>query len=98
MKPVKFKECNITFAKDQIEYIPLPAYIDPYGMVTTRWKFSFIERLQAFFFDKIYLKVLTFNQPLQPIKLYLGKDKTDANRKRGLDVSKTKSGTGRIEH
>ena len=74
MIPMKFKECNITFAKDQIEYIPLPAYIDTHGKVTTCWKFTFRERLKALFLGKIYLAMLTFNQPLQPLRLSFRKD------------------------
>jgi hypothetical protein len=26
MKPIKFKEANVTFAENQPEYIPLPAW------------------------------------------------------------------------
>lgn len=74
MLPVKFKECNITFAKDQVEYIPLPAYIDPLGKVTTCWKFTKLERLKALFLGKIYLSMLTFNQPLQPLRLSFKKE------------------------
>ena len=28
MKPIKFKEVNVEIAKDQPEYITLPAYVD----------------------------------------------------------------------
>ena len=75
MTPIKFKECNITFAKDQLEYIPLPAHIDPQGKVTTCWKFTLCERFKALIFGKIYLSMLTFNKPLHPLRLYFREDK-----------------------
>jgi hypothetical protein len=37
---------EVTFAKDQPEYIPLPARVDEHGVVTTEWKPS-VEELQT---------------------------------------------------
>ena len=68
MEPVKFKECNVVFAKDQPEYLPLPAHISPGrdGEATSCWKMSLWERLIVLFTGKVYLQLLTFGGPLQP--------------------------------
>lgn len=71
MKPVVpcFNLENVTFAADQPEYIPLPAVRLPDGMVVTRWKLSWKERFLVGLGGSLWLSVLTFNRPLQPIKL-----------------------------
>lgn len=58
-----------TFAKDQPQYLALPAHRQPDGTVTTRWRLSFLERLAVLFGGSIWLQLLTFNNPLQPVKL-----------------------------
>jgi hypothetical protein len=60
---------EITFAKNQPEYIPLPALRFSDGLVVTRWKPSFLERLTIALGGDIYLGQLTFNNPLQPVIL-----------------------------
>lgn len=69
MKPVKFKEANAVFAKNQPEYVSLPAYYsrDEDGHVISCWKLSFIERMRVLFTGKIWHDSLTFDRPLQPI-------------------------------
>jgi hypothetical protein len=74
MKPITpvvpgFDLLIITFAKDQPEYNPLPAHWQPDGRVTTRWQLTWRERLRVVFGGSIWLQQLTFNQPLQPVKL-----------------------------
>ena len=66
MKPIQFKNSNVVFAKDQKEYLPLPAYKGDDGTVISCWEFSFLERLKVLLFGKIYWTQLTFNSPLQP--------------------------------
>lgn len=68
MKAVEFKHQNVVFAKDQPEYIPLPALkIDgPNGEVISCWKLSFKERILVLLFGKVWLSILTFNKPLSP--------------------------------
>lgn len=73
MKPISFREQNIVIAKDQPEYIPIPALKDARGMVTMCWQFSWWERVQMLFTGKLWHQVMTFNAPLQPIKLSLDK-------------------------
>jgi len=66
MEIIKFKECNVTFAEDQQEYLPLPAHRTKDGEVTSCWKMNFKERIKALFTGKIYIQLLTFNQGLNP--------------------------------
>lgn len=73
MNIVKFKECNITFAKNQPEYKPLPALKTEDGKVVTCWKPSVMERLKILFTGKIWLNILTFNEPLQPLLMTVNK-------------------------
>jgi len=66
MKISEFNESNCVFAKDQPEYLALPAYKSKSGEVISCWKLSFVERLKVVFTGKIFVSLLTFNQPLQP--------------------------------
>jgi len=68
MKPIEFPEKNVVFAKDQPQYLPLPAYIGPDGIVITCWQMTWRERLRALFTGRMWLTVLTFNNPLQPLR------------------------------
>lgn len=71
-----FGERLVVFAKDQPEYIPLPAAIDERGKVTTEWALTEdeIERLIAG--GRIRLEVHTYDpeigtpgHTLQPVRL-----------------------------
>lgn len=68
MTPKKFPEANITFAKDQPEYQPLPAFRNesPQGEVITCWNLSFKERMRVLVKGEIWLSLLSFNKPLTP--------------------------------
>lgn len=71
MKPIKFKEQNVTFSASQEVYQPLPALHihDSDGIVITCWGLSFKERLRVLFTGKMWLSVLSFNKLLQPCLL-----------------------------
>lgn len=69
MKPVKFKESNITFAGNQPEYLPLPAHRTEDGQVISLWQLDWRERVKILFTGKLWLRVLTFNKALQPLAL-----------------------------
>lgn len=58
-------------AKDQPEYQPLPAYVAEDGMVLTRWRLTWRERLLALLRGDVYLFVLTYRHPLQPVVLQI---------------------------
>lgn len=69
MKPIKFKACNALYGAGQKEYLPLPAckVKSREGLVITCWELSFWERLKVYVTGRIWLSVLTFNSPLQPV-------------------------------
>lgn len=56
------------FVKDQPEYDDLPALIEPNGTVHTRWALTPAER-KAIAEGAFVTLELTFNTPLQPIRL-----------------------------
>lgn len=60
---------EVVYAKDQPEYLPLPSYKTTDGRVLTRWRLTLGERIRVFLSGDVYLQVLTFNRPLQPVKL-----------------------------
>jgi len=66
MIPIKFPEQNCTYAKNQKEYLPLPTFKSIDGEVISCWKLTFFERIKLLFTGKLWLRQLTFNQPLQP--------------------------------
>lgn len=76
MKTIEFPEHNFTIGKDQPEYNQIPAYRengDQYGRAVFCWELSWKERLSVLFKGLIWHEVLTFNKPLQPQKLSIGK-------------------------
>jgi hypothetical protein len=63
-----FGDKEVVIAKDQPQYIPLPAVVaDPY--VFTRWRLSWRERLRILFSGDLWLILMTFGKPLQPVRL-----------------------------
>lgn len=60
---------EIVFAKDQPQYIPLPALRFPDGLVVTRWSLTWSERIRIMLGGSIFLGVLTFHNPLHPIRI-----------------------------
>lgn len=79
MKPVDFEGKNITYAEDQPEYQPLPAHVSLDGTVTTRWKLSIWELIKVSFTGEIWLQVMTFTNPLQPVLISVDKPTLEAN-------------------
>lgn len=73
MIPKSFLEQNIIFAKDQPEYLPLPALRLENGDVITCWHLSDEEIEKIKESKTLYLSVKTFNQPLQPVFLTVDK-------------------------
>jgi hypothetical protein len=69
MKLIQFPEQTTIIAKDQPEYLPLPAHRfanDSQGRIAFCWSLSFKERIAVLFTGKLWHQVLTFNMPLQP--------------------------------
>ena len=74
MKLIKFKECNIVFAENQPEYQQMPALIfKDKGEVVSCWKLSIAEKFKILFTGRIWISVLTFNRPLQPLLVMVSK-------------------------
>jgi hypothetical protein len=67
VKPIEFQEQNCVYAKDQPEYLPLPAFKFQDGLVICCWGLSWRERVKALLFGRLWLSVMTFNKPLQPL-------------------------------
>jgi hypothetical protein len=62
-----FAGVNGTYAKDQPEYLPLPAHRAADGTVTSCWSLTWRERLQVLRTGRLYISMLTFGEPLQPL-------------------------------
>ena len=62
----KTRELEMTFAKDQPEYRPLPIIKTSDGTVISRWKLTWKERFIILFRGNLFLRQLTFNEALQP--------------------------------
>jgi hypothetical protein len=62
---------RVVYAADQPEYLSLPSWKrqGPDGRVVSRWRLTWRERLAALFGRDLYIEVLTFDHPLQPIFL-----------------------------
>ncbi len=76
MKPIKFDGANVVFGANQPEYIQLPAErVGPpdIGQINTCWELSPEEVKRVQEAGKIWLSVLTFGQPLQPVLLMADK-------------------------
>lgn len=60
---------TVVYAKDQPEYVPLPAVKLADGEVISRWELTVEEKEKISETGCIYVAMLTFNGPLQPIWL-----------------------------
>jgi len=67
MKPIKFHGQNVVYAEHQPEYLQLPAFKNAAGRVTTCWHLSWHDRMVLLLTGRLWLDVLTFNGPLQPL-------------------------------
>ncbi len=63
------------FAKDQPEYLPLPAHVseDGYGVATFCWQLTWQERFRLLVTGRLWQQVMTFKHSLQPQKLMTNK-------------------------
>jgi hypothetical protein len=74
MRPVnisagEYNATEVVFAKDQPEYLPLPALSFRDGLIVTCWSLTWRERLRLLFGGNVFLGTLTFNKALQPVRL-----------------------------
>jgi hypothetical protein len=73
MKPIEFAEQNCTYAKDQPEYNPLPSFQCDDGRVISCWGLDWRERLRVLFTGRVWVSVMAFHQPLQPLLVQAAK-------------------------
>jgi hypothetical protein len=66
MTPVSFPQQTTVFAKDQPEYLALPAHVSVDGVVTSCWELTDAEILTLVETKQLWLQQLTFGAPLQP--------------------------------
>lgn len=59
----------VVFAKDQPQYIPLPASVDANGLVMTEWEPTAAELDHLLQGGRIRLWIYTFGHALQPVSL-----------------------------
>jgi hypothetical protein len=66
---------EVLFAKDQQEYMPLPAVLcaDSHRTVITKWRLSFVERIKILFRGSLFHHQFSFDKPLQPIYISIEK-------------------------
>ena len=85
MKAIEFKEQTIIIAKDQPEYLPLPAWQadNAQGELTCCWKLTWHERFKLLFTGKLWHTIWTFRQPLQPQMLSSNKPEMPTKEIRG---------------
>lgn len=65
-EPIDFPAANTVFAKDQPEYLPLPAHVADDGTVTSCWRLSPEELAEVQRTGCVFVGQLTFGQALQP--------------------------------
>lgn len=59
----------VVFAKNQPEYIPLPASVSADGLVMTEWEMTDPELDALLSGGRLQIWLHTFNRPLQPISV-----------------------------
>lgn len=65
MIPIEFAEQTIVWAKDQPEYLPLPAYSNERETISC-WRLTWPERVRVLLFGIVWLRQMNFGGPLQP--------------------------------
>lgn len=76
MEPINFEGANVVYGVNQPEYTPLPAeciWNREAGQINTCWKLSTEELERVKETGVIWLSVLTFGKPLQPVLLSVDK-------------------------
>lgn len=66
---------EVVYAKDQPEYIPLRCLVtdrENTGLVTSRWTLTNEQRAKVSAGADVFLELMTFGQPLQPIRIAIG--------------------------
>ena len=67
MTPQAFKEQNEIYAKDQEEYLPLPAFANDEESISC-WRLTLKERISILVFGRLWIRQMNFGKQLQPIR------------------------------
>lgn len=67
MKPIQFPYANTTFATNQPDYQPLPAWTDG-AQVISCWSLSWHERWRVLRTGRLWIRQNNFGQKLQPLR------------------------------
>lgn len=73
MDILRFEGVNVVYAENQPEYLQLPAYKREDGEVTCCFSLSLKEKIKVLLTGRIWISILTFNKPLQPILVSVNK-------------------------
>jgi hypothetical protein len=93
MDIVEFEGMNCVYAKDQAEYRPLPAYRSPDGVVVSCWQLTAEERQKVLETGQVWVSLMTFNRPLQPIRVDAERPPIiDEGRKEKRDIANEQAG------
>lgn len=65
MHPITFDQATHEIAKDQPEYLTLPAYCDE-AVTVSCWQLNWRERFKVFFCGRFWFTQMNFRHPLQP--------------------------------
>jgi hypothetical protein len=65
----EFPEQSTVIAKDQPEYLPMPAHVSADAIVTCCWRLTFRERLRVLLRGTVWHQIMTFGSQLQPQRL-----------------------------
>ena len=82
MELICFPEQTVVIAKDQPEYLPLPAHRfagDPQGRIACCWRMTWRERLRVLCTGLVWHEILTFGGALQPQRLSTEKPDMSSN-------------------
>lgn len=77
---------EVTIAEEQTDYSPLVAAVyeqDGQRILLTRWRLDDEERARIAAGEDLYLSVMTFNNPLQPVSLQVGAPEWSTEAPRG---------------
>ena len=74
MIPKNFPEVNAVYGADQKEYNPLPVFKTNDGQIVTCWLLSEDEIKQITETRELYISVMTFGHPLQPLFVTTNRD------------------------
>ncbi len=85
-QPIKFTEHNLLLGSKQDEYNTLPALLTNNGTVYTQWKFTEEELQHIAEKGFITLAQLTFNNPFQPMNIFMEMPEEAIADKKFLDI------------